>query len=176
MQQTIHDQTTLQHEIEKLTEKDCLCEGLSASALIKNNAEIPHKLSAVSICPGPNLAYFSGVFTLTEMVDHIYGRRNILNKLSRSNLFVNELKMYMQYLVNESLIIGEDLAHKKEQQLQKFRDNLIEGINYYRTLSNKMETKARDLFQGMQNELKEIEKTLQSLALKIIITFYLENH
>ncbi|MBK7762576.1 MAG: hypothetical protein IPI46_04295 [Bacteroidetes bacterium] len=171
LQQTIHDQTTLQHEIEKLTEKDCLCEGLSASALIKNNAEIPHKLSAVSICPGPNLAYFSGVFTLTEMVDHIYGRRNILNKLSRSNLFVNELKMYMQYLVNESLIIGEDLAHKKEQQLQKFRDNLIEGINYYRTLSNKMETKARDLFQGMQNELKEIEKTLQSLPLKSSLRF-----
>ncbi|MBK7762581.1 MAG: hypothetical protein IPI46_04320 [Bacteroidetes bacterium] len=166
LQASIQDAVLLQDEIEKVMEKDCLCEGLGASALLKNDAPISHKLTAVTICPGPNLAYFSGIFTLSEMVDHIYGRRNILNKLARPNLFVNELKMYLQYLVNESLSIGEDLAQKKEQQLQKFRDNLMSGINYYHDLSSRMETKARDLFQGMQNELKQIEEALDRLPFK----------
>ena len=77
----ITDDVELAKEIEKVIEKDCLCEGLGASALLKNDAELSHKLSAVTICPGPNLAYFSGVFSLRQMVDHIYGRVNVLNKL-----------------------------------------------------------------------------------------------
>jgi hypothetical protein len=74
----ISDVKILEHEIEKVTEKDCLCEGLGASALLKNTNKLSHNLSAVNICPGPNLAYFSDTFSLKQMVDHIYGRLNVL--------------------------------------------------------------------------------------------------
>src|SRR5690606_10034673 len=67
----------------QLQEKDCLCEGLTASVRLKNDMYLPHKLSAVAICPGPNLAYFSGIFSLRQMVDHIYGRTTITNDLFR---------------------------------------------------------------------------------------------
>jgi hypothetical protein len=61
--------------VAEVVEKDCLCEGLSSSVLLKAGISIPHRLSAVAICPGPNLAYFSGIHSLQDMVDHIYGRK-----------------------------------------------------------------------------------------------------
>ncbi len=64
---------------EEITEKDCLCEGLATTPLLKNNIPVDHHLDAVTICPGPNLAYFSKIFSLEEMVGHIYGRLNIIN-------------------------------------------------------------------------------------------------
>ena len=84
-------------ELEKITEKDCLCEGLGASVLLKDHINLSHGLSAVTICPGPNLAYFSGIFSLAEMVGHIYGRINILNSLPRPNMFINELNLYIDH-------------------------------------------------------------------------------
>ena len=53
--------------------------GLGTSTLLVNKAKLSHGLSAVTICPGPNLVYFSGIFSLKQMVDHIYGRINLLN-------------------------------------------------------------------------------------------------
>ena len=50
----------------EITEKDCLCEGLSSTVLLKNDVPVHHKLEAVTICPGPNLAYFSGVLNITK--------------------------------------------------------------------------------------------------------------
>lgn len=89
-------------EYNKITDKDCLCEGLGTSALITNDLPLSHQLKAVAICPGPNLAYFSDSFSLKQMVDHIYGRINILNTLRRPNMFVNELVLYVDYLKKKS--------------------------------------------------------------------------
>lgn len=55
---TVKDPQLQGAAIADITEKDCLCEGLGASALIENKAPLPHKLEAVAICPGPNLAFF----------------------------------------------------------------------------------------------------------------------
>jgi hypothetical protein len=70
-------------QFDAITEKDCLCEGLGASVLLKNQLPLQHKLNAVTICPGPNLAYFSKISSLRDMVGHIYGRINILNSVKR---------------------------------------------------------------------------------------------
>jgi hypothetical protein len=49
-----------------------------------------HKLEAVAICPGPNLAYFSKVVPLRTMVDHIYGSTFTAEREPRSHMFINE--------------------------------------------------------------------------------------
>lgn len=121
----------LEGEISRITEKDCLCEGLGTSARLSRNSRLSHGLKAVAICPGPNLAYFSGTFSLKEMVDHIYGRANILNSLYRPHMFINELKLYVEYLKEE---VEKSLRHndlKKNASLQNFRNNLLKGIEYY---------------------------------------------
>ncbi len=138
-------------EYNKIIEKDCLCEGLTAPALLKEDIPIPHRLKAVSICPGPNLAYFSGVFSLSDMVDHIYGRKNLLNSLCRPHMFVNELNLYVDYLKKAIKDFKPDA--KRSKYLLSFRDNLLGGIEYYKKL-------AQAFALSMQNDLCRAEGEL----------------
>jgi hypothetical protein len=119
--------------IDKIAIKDCLCEGLTASVRVKNGLKVPHNLSATSICPGPNLAYFSGIFSLKQMVDHIYGRTNLNNNLERAHMFVNELELYIEYLKKQIADSLEAMTDKQLNGFNKFKANLQSGINYYRT-------------------------------------------
>ncbi|MBW7912158.1 MAG: hypothetical protein H3C54_00275 [Taibaiella sp.] len=145
-------------EYNKIIEKDCLCEGLTAPALLKEEIPVPHNLNAVTICPGPNLAYFSGIFSLTEMVGHIYGRKNILNTLPRPHMFVNELQLYITYLKDAASEIN--LNAKRSKYLNSFKANLQEGITYYQKL-------AQQFIQSMQNDLCIAEKELQAVLIPV---------
>jgi hypothetical protein len=124
----------IKSQIEKLEAKDCLCEGLTSSVRLKNKMKLSHKISAVTICPGPNLQWFSGIFSLKEMVDHIYGRTSITNALYRPHMFINELKLYVDYLKKQ---IKEATSLQNEKQIryfQKFKSNLLEGIAFYKKI------------------------------------------
>ncbi len=140
--------------LSSIIEKDCLCEGLGASALLVNKAKPSHGLTAVAVCPGPNLAYFSGIFKLQEMVDHIYGRKNILNSVKRPHVFVNELQMYISYLKKETEKHLNNFSEKKSGMLLSFRANLNEGINYYLSivpLMSKIETVRQQLTEDLNH-------------------------
>jgi hypothetical protein len=120
--------------IKKVSAKDCLCEGLTSSVRLKKGMKLSHKLSAVTICPGPNLAWFSGIFSLKEMTDHIYGRTYICNTRNRPHMFVNELKLYVDYLhdqVKESTLSANA---KQARNFQKFKTNLLNGIAFYKNM------------------------------------------
>ena len=130
----------LNKQIDLVTEKVCLCEGLCASIYIKDKILKPKESMAVSICPGPNLAYFSRKYRLKEMVDHIYGKTNLLEGVNRPNLFVKELGLYIDYLKkelqnfsDELKINVENLNQKKQNYLNKFYNQLMTGIDYYLT-------------------------------------------
>lgn len=151
-----------QKEYSRITAKDCLCEGLVASAYVVNDLPLSHKLNSISICPGPNLAYFSGVFTLAEMVDHIYGRADILNKVPRSNMFVNELRMYIDYFKENLLADLDGGDAKKIKYANTFVANLISGISYYRNLVDQMTEEGAAYREKMKEELNEIEGWLRS--------------
>src|SRR5690606_28696005 len=125
-----------QSQFDKITAKTCLCEGLAASAYLKYNIQKPKESTAVSICPGPNTAYFEDTYTLKEMVDHIYGRRPLALK-ERPSIFLNELHLYVEYLKNMAKNSFDDV--KKLKVIQKFKDQLLRGVAYYRTITNEME-------------------------------------
>lgn len=133
LSQAGNDNGQLGLQLEKLAEKDCLCEGLTSSARLKNSMPLSHKLSAVTICPGPNLKWFSGVFTLKEMVGHIYGRTSLTNSLYRPHVFVNELKLYVDYLKKQLAETASSATDKQMKSFQKFRTNLLNGIAFYKT-------------------------------------------
>ncbi|MEO8759640.1 MAG: hypothetical protein ABI448_02025, partial [Bacteroidia bacterium] len=160
---TIADKIILEEEITKVTEKDCLCEGLGAPALIKNETKLSHNLSAVTICPGPNLAYFSETHTLKQMVDHIYGRQNILNNLKRPNLFVNELQLYVDYIKEEFEKNLTRLSEKKASYFQTFKKNLIEGITYYEGLFAKIMASDTNFQRNNLQLLQIIKESLTEL-------------
>ena len=147
-------------QFDLITEKICLCEGLATSAYIKNNIVKPRENTAVAICPGPNLAFFSRSFTLKEMVQHIYGKVDLLNKIDRPNLFVNELKLYIEYLKKDvSQHIGE-LNDKKSKYFVKFKEQLILGIEYYKNLVPQLLNETETYKTKMMNDLRDLEKLL----------------
>ena len=148
-----------EEEIRKVTEKDCLCEGLGAPALLKNNLSPAHNLKAVSICPGPNLAFFSGTFTLPQMIDHIYGRANILNQLNRPHVFINELKIYLDYFKKDLEENWNTMTAKKEKNLELFKENLSKGMLYYKSMSAILGSASTALLDELDRELSEVSVT-----------------
>jgi hypothetical protein len=149
-----------EEEIRKVTEKDCLCEGLGAPALLKNNLSPAHNLQAVSICPGPNLAYFSGTFSLKDMIDHIYGRANILNQINRPHVFINELKIYLEYFKKELDNSIDKMTAKKEKYLELFKKNLAEGVSYYKSMSAILGSESAALLDEFDRELTKLSVTI----------------
>ena len=140
-----------------MEEKDCLCEGLTASVRLKNDMYLPHRLSAVAICPGPNLVWFSERFSLKEMAGHIYGRQNLLNRRPRPHMFVNELRLYLDYLKKE-VVKSVSAEPKVRKRLLMFRNNLLDAIGYYSSLNpspKNQEAWLSDLYR-LREELAEI--------------------
>lgn len=136
--------------------KECLCLGLSnAASHCGITQPIVKSAKGVTICPGPNIAYFNKVVSLQTMVDHIYGRTNIIEDNKRPNMFVKEIELYANYyeeLVNDSLT--KDDA-KQQKQLAVFYKNLLQGINYYRELIANNHIFEQQTFTAQLNQLED---------------------
>ncbi|MFI5150900.1 MAG: hypothetical protein ACHQRM_14280 [Bacteroidia bacterium] len=156
-----------EEEKQKIMEKDCLCEGLGMSVLLKDHITHPKKLEAVAICPGPNLAYFSKIATLEEMVGHIYGRLNLLNNRIRPSLFINELDMYIDYFKNELTKFATAFNDKKGKQLDSFKSNLLEGIAYYKELTEKLKLESSAYKSKMMAELVSMEAIIRDMIVPV---------
>lgn len=151
-------------ELNEVLEKDCLCEGLSAPAIL-SSGEIPRRnLSAVTICPGPNLAYFKGVFSLREMVDHIYGKINLNLDPERPHVFVKELQLYVQHIKSEIEKSFPDNSPKFEAYLNKFRNNLSEGIQYYQKLAASVKLDTEEVMETMKEQLASLKDEVHGLV------------
>ena len=125
-----------QYEIakSKITEKACLCVGLANASYLENEIPIKGQQQGVVICPGPNLAYFDKEVSLSQMVQHIYGGTSVLSQAYRPNMFVKELKMYVDYLKNDIATFTDELTIKNIKKWSAFKSNLLEGIVYYQGL------------------------------------------
>jgi len=152
-------------ELERITAKDCLCEGLGASALLKEGLTPAHKMEAVAICPGPNTAYFSRVVPLQTMVDHIYGRLSLLNENLRSHMFVNELVLYVKYLQREIEQVSDDINEKQLKYFEKFRTNLLAGITYYHELIPALRAHGMQDLDTFKSDLEGHASALRNLLL-----------
>ncbi|CAG4994721.1 hypothetical protein DYBT9275_01452 [Dyadobacter sp. CECT 9275] len=150
-------------QISAVTAKLCLCEGLSTSALLKNDLLARRENHAVAICPGPNLAWFSKVYSLDEMVRHIYGKLNLLAGVQRPNMFINELNLYVAHYQKELEIQARKMNDKKTKYLQKFREQLLSGIEYYKELIPQFPGQSFEYQREMFSQLGAIE-----LALKVV--------
>lgn len=117
-----------------ITDKACLCVGLANASYMENDMVIKGQQQGVVICPGPNLAYFDKEISLTEMVQHIYGNANILKNTNRPNVFINELKMYVDYFIKEINTLTAESTNAQLKKVTSFKNNIIEGIEYYTNL------------------------------------------
>ena len=131
-------------QLSKITDKACLCNGLTASTLMANDLDVKMEGTAVSICPGPNLAYFSSLYSLKRMVDHIYGRTNVMERTDRPNFFVKEIQMYIEYLGGKLEENVKPVTDKQKKYFVTFYENMEKGVEYY-----------KELFQNYRNQLDD---------------------
>jgi hypothetical protein len=148
----------------KITEKSCLCVGLANASYLENNIKIKGQDQGIVICPGPNLAYFDKEISLSEMVRHIYGNANVLSTTNRPNVFINELKMYVDYLKNEIEDVTETISAAQIKKWHSFKNNLLEGIAYYQNLFATT-TYFKDTISTIQTQLHNYKKELTELEI-----------
>ena len=154
--------TKQQKQIDILTQRECLCEGLTNSTYLANNLAPDFPREGVSICPGPNIAYFNQVVPLSEMTNHIYGKSDLLKGIKRPNLFIKELDMYVDYLENKLADLQGSEDAKQFSYYKTFRKNLEDGIAYYHQLFTKCESKLSEMKKDIYVELDNFSKKLES--------------
>jgi hypothetical protein len=156
-------------------DKACLCEDLAASALIKYGLNNKRSL-VTAVCPGPNLGFFSKVSTLSEMISHIYGRLNLCENIKRPHMFINELKMYIDYLKTEVLLTLPSPSLKQVKFFCEFEKNLSEGIAYYKELIPKIKEETLEYREEMKKDLLRLSEDLYEFISFNKIAFCIPAH
>jgi hypothetical protein len=150
-------------EFEKIVEKSCLCEDLAAPALTEYGIENNRPLKS-TVCAGPNIAYYKKIVSLKEMVDHIYGRLNLIDNAERPSFFVSELNMYIAYLKKEAATVAKTMKNMDIKRLNTFASNLYAGIQYYITLTKEAYTASDSYKQTMLTDFNAAKTALDALV------------
>lgn len=156
------NQEEYEKQKQEVLDKECLCVGLSNSAVHEYDLDPFKKRAEVNICPGPNMAYFSEVVSLQRMVNHIYGREDLLAGKDRPHMFIKELDLYVKYwqeLVNEECWMEDG---RQLKYVQKFYQNLLVSIEYYRSLADRNNENYAELGQAFTQGLEEAEVALKT--------------
>ena len=147
---------------ETVLSKACLCLDLAGGVLRKCGI-VPEAKTAV--CCGPGIADFSRIASLDDMVDHIYGRLSLLKDQARRHMFVTELELYVEYLRDEMQRNAIGLIERNNRYFDDFRQNLNDGIEYYRTLAQQFRQRKR---QDFLKDLDELKAQLEELLTETI--------
>ncbi len=148
----------------EIIERVCLCRDLSGSVAINYKTDAHAEKPTPAVCPGPNLAFFTKVASLREMVDHIYGRINLINGARRPHMFVNELKLYVSDLARQLLKTMRDTGARSAQEFRSYRDNLLQGIEYYRSLINSLDRDYAHWKTALMAEIATAKHRLDELS------------
>ena len=151
-----------QKQLKDVHAKECLCVGLSNSASIEYKEVFLKKLKSVTICPGPNIAYFSEVVSLQRMTDHIYGRTDLLQQVERPHMFINEMNLYIDYLKEQVEDAGHD--EKRIQYCIKFAENVLSGISYYKSIEIKPENASFSF--ALENGENQVISLMECVTIK----------
>lgn len=157
------DEQTKAKEFEKIVDKTCICVGLGNAAMLNNNLEIKGRSIGVSICPGPNMAYFDKILSLKEMIDHIYGRLSVVDETTRPNFFLKELKLYIDYLKRLIGDAGIVISDKQAKYFETFTNNLTDGIEYYKNLYGTYKEKYEHFKDDFLVELENLSYELKNV-------------
>jgi hypothetical protein len=157
------DQKTYNIEYDLITEKTCLCDGLAAPAYLKYNILKHKEQDAVSICPGPNTVWFKNKFSLDQMINHIYGKDDLIKNDKRPFLFISELYLYVAHIRKYVEMNADTVNDKKIKYVEKFKNQLIEGIAYYSRLKNELKGFSDQIIECIPEQLKSAERELAEI-------------
>ncbi len=137
--------------------KSCICLDLAGAVLVKNGI---NPEASPAICCGPGIVNYSKIATLEEMVSHIYGRLSILNSSDRPNMFIKELRLYVDHLRQEIEENSQGLLNRTAKYFAEFRLNLQDGIEHYRLQADRIGREQRERFM---HELEAMARELENI-------------
>jgi len=125
----IHDMDIPEFEKQRLRQdveaKVCLCNHLGNPALIELGIS-REETSPQALCPGQNLAWFDRFYSLSDMLDHIYGRGESLVPAERPHMFAQEIVMNVDYF--QKLAENCSGRLKEIKRLREFKENMESGM------------------------------------------------
>ncbi|WP_438426462.1 hypothetical protein [Aquimarina macrocephali] len=160
-------QEDYQREFDQITEKSCTCVGLGTSALLKYNLDTKVEGDGVSICPGPNMAYFSKLMSLKEITSHIYGESDEVVRTDRPNMFIKELNIYIDFLKDKLEETKHSINDKQKKYLSVFVKNLKEGVSYYENIFGSIKIAFENSKSQILNDLDNSKMTLNQINSEI---------
>ncbi|RLG28101.1 hypothetical protein DRN98_10035, partial [Methanosarcinales archaeon] len=166
LESAVIDPQKRQQEIEAIMEKSCICHELGGGALIKHKIETPEEIQA-AICPGPNIAYFKKTYSLADMIGHIYGKINLLHTVEHPNMFITELRLYIEALKRISTECMHSVTEKEKQYIRTFYENIHKGIEYYKGILGSFRHVNEQYRERMADDLTHLKNRLE----KIIIDY-----
>jgi len=142
-----------------ITDKACLCRDLAATAELAAGGETEDVTPL--ICTGPNIVYFSRRARLDELVDHIYGRLNLLKNSDRPHVFIRELDLYLCFLTGTLSQASKNYLENAMDGGQELMTGLMEGAQHYATYTSTFLRESRAEFLEQLKVLKvRIEEAL----------------
>lgn len=142
---------------ERILEKSCLCHDLAGAVSLNHNTDWK---ATPAICCGPNIRNFNRTFSLEEMIDHIYGRLSLVFKSERPHMFIEEMRLNLDYLKEEITLFSQRISNRQVGFFDAFKSKLLEGIDYYRDLTKQFIDEQRERFlEDLKKLQEEIEHT-----------------
>ncbi len=142
---------------EKVLEKSCICHDLGGAISIKQHNDAK---ATPALCCGPNIRNFNRTFSLEEMVSHIYGRLSLIINSERPHMFIEEMRLNLDYLKEEIRQFSHRLSNRPQGFFNSFKTALLEGIDYYQELTKQFIEEQRERFlEDLTRLQKEIEGT-----------------
>jgi hypothetical protein len=106
------------------------------------------------------------------MIDHIYGRTNIIPRDDRPHMFIKELSLYVDYWTEMLGDTTNELDLKRRKYVQEFHKNLMDGISYYRSLAEKVSNECSllkgKLHEGLSAAEKQLGESINKFAEKFL--------
>ncbi len=99
------------------------------------------------------------------MVNHIYGKLNIIKRKDRPHMFLQELKLYINFLRDKLENFTEQLTETQLKYYETFQTNLNNGINYYRELFSNIIYPFEEANLAILIDLEILEKELNSIKI-----------
>ncbi len=147
---------------EDVLAKACICHDLGGGATQKYGIT---SCANTSICPNINIAYFSRLASLEEMIGHIYGRLSLLTDADRPHMYIRELKLYVDYLRKELDRFAVGIRSRKLSYYAEFKENLLHGIQYYQDQFRHFVSDHQDRFV---TDLMALKEQIEGLSIEAL--------
>jgi len=144
---------------ERVLEKSCLCHDLAGAVSLNHQTD---PTATPAICCGPNIRNFNRTFSLEEMIDHIYGRLSIIFNHERPHMFIEEMRLNLDYLKEEITLFTQRVSNRQHGFFESFKKKLLNGIDYYRALTQQFIEEQRERFL---DDLEKLQDEIECVCL-----------